>query len=251
MSEAQAGESSRDKRAWAEDVLKDILGHMGVRARLEVKEVEGEQPSISVALFPEEEIPGVAQGKRSQVIDSLQFLVNKIVNRGSEKRWVNIGVGGHPEPRQPKERQEPKPKQAEKPQAEAKAQPAAKQPQQPQKKQGKGRGQEAQKKEQPKSRPEREPDESTLEVADDPVIAALGRALAEKSAAFGRSYAVTAMPSPLRVQLGRGADGVAGVRIKTEGEGRHRRLVFVPDNPRPMPKKSAMPDYDDEDELEG
>lgn len=248
MSEAQAGESSRDKRAWAEEVLKDILGHMGVRARLEVKEVEGEQPSISVALFLEEEIPGVTQGKRSQVIDSLQFLVNKIVNRGSEKRWVNIGVGGHPEPRGPKEKQEPKPK-AEKPQPEAKAQPAAKQ-QQPQKKQAKGRGQEA-KQGQAKPRAEREPDEATLEVADDPAMAALGRALAEKSAAFGRIYAVTAVPSPLRVQLGRGAEGIAGVRIKTEGEGRHRRLVFVPDNPRPMPKKSAMPDYDDEDELEG
>ncbi len=58
------------------------------------------------------------------------------------------------------------------------------------------------------------------------------------------------MTAAERVNLGRGADGVDGVKVKMEGEGRHRRVVFVPANPKPMPKKSALPDYDEEDELE-
>jgi hypothetical protein len=58
------------------------------------------------------------------------------------------------------------------------------------------------------------------------------------------------MKSEDRARLSRSARGVAGATVKIEGEGRHRRVVFVPANPKPMPKKSAMPDYDDEDDSE-
>jgi len=46
------------------------------------------------------EVPGVVAGKKSYLIDSLQFLVNKVVNRpNTERRWVTLGVGGFPEPK--------------------------------------------------------------------------------------------------------------------------------------------------------
>ena len=42
-----------------------------------------------------------------------------------------------------------------------------------------------------------------------------------------------------------GAQGVAGVKVKLEGDGKSRRVVFTPDKPTPMPKR-ALPVHDDE-----
>jgi hypothetical protein len=39
------------------------------------------------------------------------------------------------------------------------------------------------------------------------------------------------------------------VKVTAQGEGRNRRVVFTPEKPAPMPKKSAHV-YDDEDGLE-
>lgn len=270
MSEPETtAEGGRDKRAWAEEVLAEILQRMGVRVRLEVKDLEGTPAeegrpampaSISVALHPDEDIPGLHPGKRSQIADSLQFLVNKIVNRGADKRWINIGVGAHPEPRLPgqkPQREKPPPReQKEKqpsPPPTAAAAPAAAPA-------GKGRG--AQQKggrgqkgavapgAEGGGQRAREPDERTLEVADDPVLTALGATLAQKAATLGRFYAVTYATLEDRAQLVRGAKGATDVTIKLEGEGRSRRVVFVPANPKPMPKKAAFPDYDVEDDLD-
>ncbi len=266
--EAQApAPSGGDKRAMTEEVLGEILKLMGIRARVEVKELpskdaEGDRPavpaSISVALHLEEEVPGIAAGKRSQIVDSMQFLANKIVNRGAEKRWINIGVGAHPEPKVPGQKQKPAPtpRTPEAPVAAAQGAPAAR---------GEGRGEaRAESRGEKKQRREKAPpgeapprraaahadDESRLEVADDAELQRIGKLLAEKSTHYGRIYGVVSMSAAERVNLARGADGVVGVTVKTEGEGRHRRVVFVPANAKPMPKKSALPDYDDEDELE-
>lgn len=247
-----------DKRAKAEEVLGEIVRLMGVKVRLEVKDLpataaEGDKPaqpaSISVALFPEEEIPNLTAGKRSPVADSLQFLVNKIVNRGAEKKWINLGVNGHPEPRPARPaRPEPQPK-AEKAERAEKAQaPAPSQQPAPRQEKQKQRGQKKERAEGGQRPAAAQVDESQLEVADDPVMQALGRSLAEKSAALGRVYGVVSMTPEQRVQVARGAKGIADVSTKVEGEGRHRRLVFIPSNPKPMPKKSAMPDYDDEED---
>ena len=232
--------SGRDKREWAEEVIGDLLRLSGLRARLEVKEIASPVGGmgLSVALFPEEEIAGLQVGKRSPVVESLQFLANKIVNRGPEKKWIAIGVGSHPEPRVPAAkapRAEPAPKAG--PNAGAAPAPRAAPQSQP-------------------SRipvPERAPaeaDESSLEVQADPLLEAAGRGLAEKAASTGRYYAVAPMKPEDRARLARGGKGIAGVSVKVEGEGRHRRVVFAPANPKPMPKKSAMPDYDDEDDSE-
>jgi predicted RNA-binding protein Jag len=227
----------RDKRAWAEEVIGDLLRLVGLRARLEVKEIASPPGGLglSVALFPEEENAGLQAGKRSPLVESLQFLANKIVNRGPEKKWIAIGVGAHPEPRVPAAkpaRVDPGPKGG--PGAPVPAAPKA----QP-----------------PPSRspaPERaaEIDESGLQVTPDPLLEAVGRSLAEKASATGRFYAVAPMKPEDRARLSRAGKGIAGASVKVEGEGRHRRVVFVPANPKPMPRKSAMPDYDDEDDSE-
>jgi predicted RNA-binding protein Jag len=225
----------RDKRAWAEEVLGELLRLTGLRARLEVKEIAPAQgaPTLSVALFPEEEMAGLHPGKRSPLVESIQFLANKIVNRGPEKKWITIGVGSHPEPRPPAPKGAPPP-------PSSRAQPRAVAP--------------------PVVRPERaekatserapELDESALEVDADPLLESAGRALAEKASLTGRLYAVAPMKPEDRARLFRAGRGVTGASVKVEGEGRHRRVVFVPANPKPMPKKSTMPDYDIEDDSE-
>ena len=40
---------------------------------------------------------------------------------------------------------------------------------------------------------------------------------------------------------------VPGVRVSSEGEGRHRRVVFRPDAPLPLPRRT-LPDYDEDDD---
>jgi predicted RNA-binding protein Jag len=232
--------SGRDKRAWAEEVIGDLLRLTGLRARLEVKEIASSVGGmgLSVALFPEEENAGLQTGKRSPVVESLQFLANKIVNRGPEKKWIAIGVGSHPEPRVPggkPPRAEPTPKAAGNASGTPPA-PRATPTSSPSRAQAPERGAEM--------------DESSLEVTPDPLLEAAGRSLAEKAAATGRFYAVAPMKAEDRARLARGGKGIAGVSVKVEGEGRHRRVVFAPANPKPMPRKSAMPDYDDEDDSE-
>ena len=74
----------------------------------------------------------------------------------------------------------------------------------------------------------------------------LGQALAQKSATLGRFYAVAPMKVEDRARMLKAAGAVAGVRVFVEGEGRNRRLVFAPDKPAPMPKRSALPQDDDE-----
>src|SRR5205823_13837139 len=86
------------KHEKAEKIIADILKLMELPARMEVK--DGADGSVSVALFFEAEVPAAPNGRRSHLVDSLQFLVNKVINRpNSERRWINIGVGAHPEPR--------------------------------------------------------------------------------------------------------------------------------------------------------
>ena len=91
-------------------------------------------------------------------------------------------------------------------------------------------------------RPAREPDERTLEVAEDPALAEAVRELAEKSAKPGRYYAIAPMKPEDRARCVKAVDGVAGVKVGVEGEGRNRRVVFTPDKPAPLPKRTAIPD---------
>jgi predicted RNA-binding protein Jag len=233
--EAPAGPKV-DKREQSERVIGDMLRLMGLPGRVDAKEVaavkaEAGQPGveggISVALMLEAELPGAQPGRRSHLVEAVQFLANKIINRPqTERKWISVGVGGHPAPRAalpprpagpPPEVRQPRAK-APRP-VPAAAAPVVVSP----------------------------PAEETVELPADPLLEALGRALAEKSAKCGRFLAVVPMKPDDRARVMKGAKGVEGATVKAEGEGRNRRLVFVPDKPAPMPKR-AIVDYGDDEE---
>jgi hypothetical protein len=259
--------------AQADKVLGEILQRMEVRARLELKDAA--DGGISVAVHLEQELPGLAAGKRSHIVDALQFLANKIVNRPTgERRWISLGIGGHPEPRPPRQERPQRAPQSQSPQpvaaegqvpagapAPGQAQPQAAAPAQARPAHGRGpRGEKRERGEGAPERPERpaqakpaaaappkaEPEELKLEVPEDPAMAALARQVAEKSARNGRFYAVSPMKAEDRARMMKGAAGVAGVKVTIEGDGRSRRVLYSPEKPAPMPKKGLMPDYDEE-----
>ncbi|WP_342377632.1 hypothetical protein NVS55_40040 [Myxococcus stipitatus] len=248
------GGAGADLRPRVEKLLGDILGLMGFPARLEMQ--DSADGSLSVALhFEAGPPPGVEQGRRSQVLDSLQFLLNKMLHRpGVERRWVVLGAGAHPEPRQRREPQQ----QAPAAQAAAPAAPApvaaprapAPQPQQaPARQQQAQRGAAAQQQAPAARAPARavETDERSMPVEEDAALREAVRQLAEKSASLGRFYALAAMKQEDRARVMKAVEGVAGLKVSAEGEGRNRRVVFTPEKPAPLPKRSLLPDDDEDD----
>ena len=229
-----------------EALLGDVFRLMEYPAKLDFKDMP--DGSLGVAVHFEGEVPGVTPGKRSQLVDSVQFWLNKAVNRPNvPRRWVNLGVDAFPEPRMPGQPRAPKePQQAQpapaahekrepKKQEPRKAEPKASAPA-PQQQQQRGRG--------------REPDERSLTPAADAAMSAAGKLLAEKSAKHGRTYGVMLLTPEARALLLQAADAVKGVTAKAEGEGHWRRLVLVPEKPVAIVKRQVMPDYDDEEEDE-
>jgi predicted RNA-binding protein Jag len=85
-------------------------------------------------------------------------------------------------------------------------------------------------------------------VPEDPALSQAVVRLAQKSAELGRYYAITPMRPEDRARVLKSVAGVPGMRASVEGEGRNRRVVFTPDKPVPLPKRTAIPDYGDEDE---
>nr|WP_227027877.1 hypothetical protein [Corallococcus soli] len=240
-------------------MLTDILGLMGFPARLDLQDAA--DGSLSVALhFESGPPPGVEPGKRSQVLDSLQFLLNKMLHRpGVERRWVMLGAGGHPEPRPRREaaQQAPAPAPAatvaQVAASPAPAQPAraaqekAAQPARPAR--GAQPAAQAPKASTPQQAKGAEADERSVQCEEDAVLREAVRKLAEKSASLGRFYAFAAMKTEDRARVLRAVEGVGGVKVAAEGEGRNRRVVFTPAKPAPMPKRSMLPD-DDEDDVD-
>ena len=263
MSDAQAPESppapagGADIRPRVERLLTDILGMMGFPARLDFKDAS--DGSLSVALHFQGELPpGVEPGKRSQVVDSLQFLLNKMLHRpGNERRFLLVGVGVHPEPRSERLKREQAAAQAAPPaQAAAPvpqpppAQAPAPAPRPPKPARGQPAPQQAKAPAAP-ARGASDSDERSLEVAEDAALREVARKLAEKSASLGRFYALVTVKQDDRARVLKAVEGVPGVKVSCEGEGRNRRVVFTPAKPAPIPKRSMLPDDDDEDDLEG
>ncbi|RKH64966.1 hypothetical protein [Corallococcus aberystwythensis] len=262
MSGTQGVAGGGDFRPRVEKLLADILGLMGFPARLDLQDAA--DGSLSVALhFESGAPPGVEPGKRGQVLDSLQFLLNKMLHRpGVERRWVILGAGAHPEPRPRRDAPAQAPASAP---AASVAQVAASTPApqparaaapapaaQPQQRNARG-GQPAQGAAKPAQAQApvkgAEADERTLQVEEDPAFREAVRKLAEKSASLGRFYAFAAMKTEDRARVLKAVEGVGGVKVAAEGEGRNRRVVFTPAKPAPMPKRSLLPD-DDEDDVD-
>lgn len=224
-----------DKRPQVETLLGDVLKLMDYPAKLDFKDMP--DGSLGVAVHFEGAFPGITPGKRSYLVDCVQFWLNKVVNRPNvPRRWVNLGVNAFPELRQPAHGREqaavaPLEKRVEAPKRPAA--PVAKPSAPP-----------------PARRPRETVDERTLSPVADPAMTAAGKLLAEKAAKHGRYYGVMLLSPDARALMLKAADGVKGVTAKVEGEGHWRRLVMVPDKPTPIPKKQVMPDYDDGEEDE-
>ncbi|MBL8957286.1 MAG: hypothetical protein JNK82_41315 [Myxococcaceae bacterium] len=209
------------KRAQVEQLLGEIFRLAEWPARLELR--DDPDGGIAVAVHFAGEVPGVTPGKKSYVVDSLQFLVNKAVNRpGVEKRWVTLGVGGFPEPKA-----SAPPPVATAPQASApKAQKPARAAPPP---------------------PAPKAEAPVAEVAVSPEWAALGASLSGKAVKHGRHYAVMGLSHAERAQLAK-ASVAPGVKVKVEGEGHFTRVAFTPEKVVPMPRKMQFPDDDDGDD---
>ncbi|MBS1150134.1 MAG: hypothetical protein H6Q89_1832 [Myxococcaceae bacterium] len=255
-----------EKQQQVEKLLGDILTLMQFPARLDFKDAA--DGSLAVAMHFLGEVPqGITAGKKSYLVDSLQFLLNKCINRpNTERRWVTLGVGGFPEPRgsrppapvaavgaapsapgaAPARASAPAaaPARASAPAPAASAgaggnhRPARPPP--AARADPKGGSQRS-------ARPP-EVDESKLEVTPDPLVAALGKALAEKSAKLGRCYAVAMISTEDRARMLQAAKQVPGMTARVEGESHFRRLAFIPQKPSAMPKRHAMAVYPDDEE---
>jgi predicted RNA-binding protein Jag len=90
--------SAAQHRPQAEALLSSLLRLMDYPARLDFKDMP--DGALGVAMHFEGALPGVQPGKRSYLVDCIQFLVNKALNRPNvPRRWINLGVDGFPEPR--------------------------------------------------------------------------------------------------------------------------------------------------------
>ncbi|MGZ6133502.1 MAG: hypothetical protein ACXWK9_03540, partial [Myxococcaceae bacterium] len=82
-----------DRRAQAVSMLEQLLRAMEIPATIDAKDLP--DGSVSIAVMPGVELPGVPLGRRSPVGDALQYLLNKLVNKpGTERRWIAVGLGG-------------------------------------------------------------------------------------------------------------------------------------------------------------
>ncbi len=242
--------SAADKKLQVEVLLEGLFEHMDYPARMEFKDMP--DGGLGVAVHFKGELPGITGNKRTYLVDCIQFLVNKVVNRPNvEKRWVTLGVNAFPEPRgtkpEPSAPTAPKasapPVKAPAPSssaARASAPPAAA-PNAPPK-----RPQPAQQQPSRSSRSS-EHDEKSMKVEPSPMMTRLGETLAHKASKFGRFYAVPLLAVEDRARVMAAAAKVKGLSVKAEGEGYFRRVVFTPEKPTVIAKKQVMPDYDDEE----
>jgi len=229
---AVAVQAADDRRTQAVALLEELLRAMDVPATLDAKDLP--DGGVSIAITPGVELPGVAPGRRSPLGDALQYLLNKLLNKpGQERRWIAVGLGGHPEPRGTRPARPPvvPAPMTNGSGAVSAARPPASAPPRPA----------------PPTRTA-EVDERTLVAEEDPAFDAAARALAERCASSGRVYAVVTLGAAERGRLLKAADAVPGVSARAEGEGRLRRLVLTPDKVVPMPRQRLpVDDLPDDD----
>ncbi len=86
---------SREVSEIAVDVLRDLLGHMGVRATVSVRDDSG-GPALPVVLDVEGDDLGILIGRQGETLRDLQYITRLIVSR-KVQHWVNVlvDVGGY------------------------------------------------------------------------------------------------------------------------------------------------------------
>jgi predicted RNA-binding protein Jag len=252
-----------DLRAKVTELLSSIFSLMKYPATLEFKDMP--DGALGVAVNFEGELPGITPGKRSYLVDCIQFLVNKAINRPNvPRRWVNLGINAFPEPRvpgQPLQKPEkdlsataprgtpavakPPKEQAPKDSAPRGGKPAPAAA--PAEKSGK-HDKVAREPQPPRGNQRGGPDEKSMEVSPNPTFTAAGELLAKKAVQHGRIYAVMMLPPDDRARVLQAAAPITGLSTKAEGEGHWRRVTFTPEKVTPILKRQIMPDYDDEED---
>jgi spoIIIJ-associated protein len=87
-----AVDGETDEAADVREVLEQVVGAIGVRARIEIEEDD----ETLTATFVGREL-GLVIGKHGQTIDAIQYLANAIVwrNRGDERKPVVVDAAGY------------------------------------------------------------------------------------------------------------------------------------------------------------
>jgi hypothetical protein len=255
-----------DLRPKVHELLSSIFSLMKYPATLDFKDMP--DGALGVAVNFEGELPGITPGKRSYLVDCIQFLLNKAINRPNvPRRWVNLGVNAFPEarvPGQPVAKPEKDlaatnspskgtpavakaPKDAAPQKDGARANKPGQQPPVAEAKSGKHE-KVAREPQPPRGNPRGGADERSMEVSPDPKFTAAGELLAKKSVQHGRIYAVMMLGTDDRARMLKAAAPTKGVTAKADGEGHWRRVSFTPDKVTPILKRQIMPDYDEEEE---
>jgi predicted RNA-binding protein Jag len=246
-----------DRQGRVAEVLGGIRQRMNFPATFEFNDLS--DGSLGVAVHFSEALPGITPGKRSHLVDSLQFLLNKVINRPNlPRRWISLGVNGFPEPRAAKpDPQQPKSapvgaKLVPSSSAASASTPTSLAPRSHKNVSGKSAAPQtsAQRVSTPMAATTTENralNEREMNPPPNAAFTRLATALASKAAQLGRVYAVLGLSSENRARFLKATAGVRGVSVRTEGEGHWRRLVFVPDRLTPVSKKTVMPDYSEDE----
>jgi len=85
-----------EKVARAKEFCQELLGRMGAKVEVEVRETP---EAIGISLSP---LEGNAIELGSALVEAVQYLVNRVVNpRAEGRKWVNLDVGGFREESDP------------------------------------------------------------------------------------------------------------------------------------------------------
>jgi predicted RNA-binding protein Jag len=222
------------KRLQVEQYLRGVFNRLSIDATFEFCDLAN--GGLGVSVDGANEVLKGPEGKRNHLLESLQYLVNKSVNKsGANRRWVTLSLNGLPVGATDKKlraKREAPPAPPSRPAAPAR---------------GEGRRTERQNPK-PRNQPQHSgPDESQAAVPPDDTWSVLGQQLAQKAAKYGRVYAVVGLNFDDRARMLLAGKQTPDQRTYVEGEGHFRRVVFQPKTLAPLPKRVPMPDYDEEE----
>lgn len=185
-----------EKAAKALEVAKALVEKMAMRATVEVRDDERDIVVTISEVEGSTDVADMLGGSRPPAVPSLQFLLNKIVNRFPEGR-KHIVVEAPAVGVRLAERRAARPAPA------PKAAPAA-----------------------PVARVDQPPPPLPADV--DPALATAARALAEKSRALGKVFTIHPMSAADRRAVHATITGLQGVQTVSEGDGLYRKIHIVP-----------------------